>query len=262
MLYLISYAITNFACFALAVTGAPNFRPRFQYFTWHTSLAGFLGCLVVMYYVNFMYAAAVTILTILFWIMIHIRHVPVNWGDVTQALMYHQVRKYLLRMSTSASGMEKKYWRPQFIYLVDEPRQNFESMRFLNDMKKGGLLILGKVLEGGQTSVGLDSYNNAVESWVNLSRVCKFKSFVDVAITRTMRSGLRQFLYSSGLGSMRPNIVMFEMFDAISPIDQLAQYRYGNFDIILAHIASHASTNAGPAVPCRVVYITLLAASC
>jgi len=124
MLYLISYAITNFACFALAVTGAPNFRPRFRYFTWHTALAGFLGCLIVMYYVNLMYAAAVTILTILFWIAIHIRHVPVDWGDVTQALMYHQVRKYLLRMSTSASGMEKKYWRPQFIYLVQWPRHH------------------------------------------------------------------------------------------------------------------------------------------
>ena len=108
---------------------------------------------------------------------------------------------------------------------MDEPRQNFESMRFLNDMKKGGLLILGKVLDGGQTSMGLDSYNNAVEAWVNLSRVCRFKSFVDVATTDTMRGGLRQFLYTSGLGTMRPNIVMFEMFDAASPIDQLAQYR-------------------------------------
>lgn len=48
MLYLISYAITNFACFALAVTGAPNFRPTFRYFSWHTAFIGFVGCLAVM----------------------------------------------------------------------------------------------------------------------------------------------------------------------------------------------------------------------
>ena len=34
--------------------------------------------------------------------------------------------------------------------------------------------------------------------------------------------------------------------------------RYNDFDIILTHISSRASTNAVTAVPCDVVYITLL----
>ena len=38
MLYLITYAITNFACFGLSITGAPNFRPKFKYV--HSPLLG------------------------------------------------------------------------------------------------------------------------------------------------------------------------------------------------------------------------------
>ena len=37
-------------------------------------------------------------LFLLFFFFIHFRHVPVEWGDVTQAIIYHQVRKYLLRL--------------------------------------------------------------------------------------------------------------------------------------------------------------------
>ena len=36
--YLLTYFFTNFACFVLKISGAPNFRPRFRYFTWHTAL--------------------------------------------------------------------------------------------------------------------------------------------------------------------------------------------------------------------------------
>lgn len=95
MLFLLSYAITNFACFVLKVTGAPNFRPRFRKFSWHTALAGFVSCVAVMFFIDPMYAAASILLMIVIFCAIHIRQLPVSWGDVSQALIYHQVRKYV-----------------------------------------------------------------------------------------------------------------------------------------------------------------------
>ena len=77
-------------------------------------------------------------------LLIHFRHIPVSWGDVSQALIYHQVRKYLLRLE----NVQLKYWRPQILLLTVNPRTSFEALRFANDMKKGGLYIVGRVLVG------------------------------------------------------------------------------------------------------------------
>eukprot|EP00854_Cymbomonas_tetramitiformis_P000584 gene584-985_t len=36
--FLLSYTTVNFACFVLTISGAPNFRPAFRYFSWHTGI--------------------------------------------------------------------------------------------------------------------------------------------------------------------------------------------------------------------------------
>ena len=93
MFFLLCYAVTNFACFVLAVTGTPNFRPTFRWFTWHTGLGGSLSCLAAMFFINSLYAVLSVALMVGLMIAIHFRHLPVPWGDVSQALIYHQVRK-------------------------------------------------------------------------------------------------------------------------------------------------------------------------
>ena len=75
MMYLMTYGVINFACFLLTVTGAPNFRPRFKYFSWHTALAGAGACLAVMFIAQPTYAAVAIFLMVGLFLLVASAHV-------------------------------------------------------------------------------------------------------------------------------------------------------------------------------------------
>ena len=45
MFFLLTYAIINLTCYVLDISGTPNFRPGFKYFSWKTSIFGLLVCM-------------------------------------------------------------------------------------------------------------------------------------------------------------------------------------------------------------------------
>jgi hypothetical protein len=105
------YAALNVACTALALSGTPNFRPSFRYFRWWTALLGVALCIGVMYVIQAWVATVLVVLTIAALGFFHLNARPKPWGDITQCLIYHQVRKYLLRLDIRKEHV--KYWRPQ-----------------------------------------------------------------------------------------------------------------------------------------------------
>eukprot|EP00038_Savillea_parva_P026060 m.51091 g.51091 ORF g.51091 m.51091 type:complete len:907 (-) comp7284_c1_seq1:166-2886(-) len=221
MLFLLSYAITNFACFFLTISGTVNFRPRFRLFSWHTALAGGLSCIIIMFVVEPSYAALAILLFLVCFSFIHIRAVAVDWGDVSQALIYHQVRKYLLRLEVQST----KFWRPQVLMMVRNPRSHLNMVLFANDMKKGGLYVLGHVVMGEFNESTREELQRSQMSWMILDRVAKVKAFVDCTIATSLRQGALSLLMTSGLGGMRPNIVCLGWPHEEDEVDQLVAWR-------------------------------------
>lgn len=91
MTYLMTFLVTNLACFLLKIGSAPNFRPSFHFFNWQTAAIGAVASGATMFFVDGVYASGCVALLMIIFLLIHYTTPPKSWGDVSQSLIYHQV---------------------------------------------------------------------------------------------------------------------------------------------------------------------------
>jgi len=211
MLFLLSYGVVNLACFALRAQSSPNFRPTWKLFSWHTGLLGALACLAIMFILQPLLAGMSMLVMLVLFVSIHFQTSHAGWGDVTQALIYHQVRKYLLRLGTEN---HVKFWRPQILLLVDRPRKCVNAVSYDNDLKKGGLFVLGRVLTADFNCASIEQHHRELEAWQTLARLEKWKAFVDVVIAPSVRQGARKHL-------IQPTLSMYPLHMCAMPLARL-----------------------------------------
>lgn len=209
MTFLLTFIVMNLACFLLKISSAPNFRPSFKYFNRQTAFVGVLFSIMAMFIVNIVQAFAVIFAMSILFIIIHYTCPPKTWGDVSQSLIYHQVRKYLLRLRND----NIKYWRPQILLFVDNPRSSWNLIRFCNHLKKGGLYVLGHIIVTDDFQEHTTQFKNQQRAWQKIRDMTKIKSFVQIGIGPTLPWGIRNVFLGSGLGGMKPNITVLGFFD-------------------------------------------------
>ncbi|XBW34946.1 hypothetical protein QEN19_000510 [Hanseniaspora menglaensis] len=216
MSFLMTFIVTNLACFLLEVSAAPNFRPSFKWFNRYTCLFGGVFSILAMFVVDGFQALTIMSLLVILMLLIHYTVPPKHFGDVSQNLIYHQVRKYLLKIRINDNI---KYWRPQILLLINDPKheKNWRLMNFCNDMKKSGLYILGHIMVTSQDddddSVAKETqifkdYDKEVSLWENIRDSAKLKAFIHVSISNSIQWGIRNLYLGSGLGGMKPNITI------------------------------------------------------
>uniref|UniRef100_A0AAQ5Y9N4 Solute carrier family 12 member 9 n=1 Tax=Amphiprion ocellaris TaxID=80972 RepID=A0AAQ5Y9N4_AMPOC len=194
--FLLVYAAVDLACLALEWASAPNFRPTFRYFTWHTCVLGIIGCAVMMFLINAIYASASIAFMLLLLLLIHYLSPTSSWGYISQALIFHQVRKYLLMLDVRKDHV--KFWRPQVLLMVSNPRSSIGLITFINDIKKSGLYVLGHVQLG------------------DLS-----KDTACLLCLQTLKLTPSHYFHPLCLGGMRPNTLVLGFYDDCLPKDKL-----------------------------------------
>ncbi|ROW06026.1 hypothetical protein VMCG_04617 [Cytospora schulzeri] len=208
--YLLTFFTMNLACFLLKVASTPNFRPGFKFFSWQSALIGAILSGAAMFFVDETSAATAVCLLVFLFLLLHYLSPPKHWGDVSQNLIYHQVRKYLLRLRPE----HIKFWRPQIILLVNDPRSQTRLIQFCNSMKKGALYILGHVIVTDDFDEGAQEAKSQQQAWTRyISEYSRIKAFLQLTMSPAITWGVRNLILSAGLGGMRPNIAVIGFYN-------------------------------------------------
>ncbi|ETV96376.1 hypothetical protein, variant [Aphanomyces invadans] len=204
--FCVAYAAVNFTSLVLQVTGVPNFRPTFGYSCWPLSLLGVAVNLCVMVYLNAMYAAVTFLVVTALFVYLSLAGPETSWGNVSQALMYHQVRKYLLRLDTRKGHV--KFWRPAILFVP----QNCHgpSVALCNRLKKGGLYIVGDIVLGEFGTATAAEATRRFQRWLDVIDSANLKAIPQVLVAPSIRHGYQALMQCSGLGGMDVNTVAFD----------------------------------------------------
>ena len=239
MTFLLTFVVMNLACFLLEIAAAPNFRPSFKYFDRYTAFFGSFISVISMIIVDGSTASALIFGIMILFLIIHYLCPPKPWGDVSQSLIYHQVRKYLLRLKQD----NIKYWRPQILLFVDNPRTSWNLIRFCNHLKKGGLYILGHVAVIPDFQNQYKEVRKQQDAWIKIRDMTKIKAFVQVGMGPSISWGIRNVFLGSGLGGMKPNITVIGFFDLYSEHvnDQFSAKHNANLNNISINVPEYYS---------------------
>lgn len=219
MTYLMTFLAINLACFLLKIGSAPNFRPSFHYFNWVTAALGAVFSLASMFFVDGVYATGCIVILIFLFVLIHYTSPPKSWGDVSQSLIYHQVRKYLLRLKQE----HVKFWRPQILLFVNDIDAQYKMVHFCNSLKKGALFVLGHVIVTDDFTNAVPEARRRQAAWTKFIEYSKVKAFTNITVAPTAEWGVRNIVLNSGLGGMRPNIVIIDEYRQNQSIGDIFQ---------------------------------------
>ncbi|KRY37597.1 amino acid permease family protein [Trichinella spiralis] len=183
--FLACYALMNYAVFDASFAGSPGFRPSFKYYNQWLALFGALICIAIMFVISWWTSLLTFAFVGALYVYLHYRKPDVNWGSSGQAHSYKNALHAALKLSSTEEHV--KNYRPQILVLTGNP-MNRPSLVTLQ-MKRNTMDKLVKQLY----------------YWFQTRQV---KSFYTYVISDSLNVGLRMLLQCTGIGKLRPNVVL------------------------------------------------------
>ena len=207
MFFMITYGYLNLATFYESITRNPSYRPRFRFSHWSTALLGALGCAVVMFLTNWVWAlASIGAMGLLHWYVAR-REIIVTWGDAQSGAAYERARRALLRLEDE-HVYHPKNWRPSIIAFSGGAwsRPHLAVYGFWLTASRG-VLTLAQVIPG-DVDTHLRRRRNQETALRRFIQAQELRAFPAVLVAPTREQGMEALIQCHGLGVLRPNVVM------------------------------------------------------
>ncbi|XP_077423297.1 solute carrier family 12 member 3 isoform X2 [Vanacampus margaritifer] len=199
--FLCSYCLINFSCFHASITNSPGWRPSFRFYNKWLSLLCAVCCLVIMFLLTW-WAALIAFGVVLLLLGYTLYKRPaVNWGSSVQASSYNIALNQCMGLNQVEDHV--KNYRPQCLVLTGPPSSRPALVDLVSCFTKNlSLMMCGHVIT---TDLSAVVQSESHISWLNQRKV---KAFYKNVVAEDLRSGVNMLLQGTGLGRMRPNVLL------------------------------------------------------
>ena len=154
--FIVSYAMTNYACFSSSASKAVGWRPSFRYYNKWLSLFGAIICIVVMFLISWSTSIITCIIAFLIYKYLLYINPSANWGAAGEAKKYLNA---LQAVETLQSEKEHvKTFKPQFLVLTGPLHERAWLVKFTSLLQKSrGLMICADIVTPTPGRVSADA---------------------------------------------------------------------------------------------------------
>uniref|UniRef100_A0A0N5BDG3 Solute carrier family 12 member 6 n=1 Tax=Strongyloides papillosus TaxID=174720 RepID=A0A0N5BDG3_STREA len=236
--FLMCYAFVNLICALHSILGAPNWRPRFQYYHWSLSLLGAGLCFFIMFSTHWDYAIISCLLCTIIYKYVEWKGAKKEWGDGIRGLALSTAQYSLMKIEDKAP--HPKNWRPQLLVLHSMPwSKELVDIRYLNllhlasQLKAGkGLTIVTSFVRGDPISVEDREHANKVRARMEFDmNSLHLRGFAKTLLygENQIAGSLSTLIQSVGIGGLKPNTLLLSWPIRREDIDRSLDSEYLTF---------------------------------
>nr|XP_022904226.1 bumetanide-sensitive sodium-(potassium)-chloride cotransporter [Onthophagus taurus] len=202
--FLAAYMLINFSTFHASLAKPVGWRPTFKYYNMWLSLLGAIMCVLVMFLISW-WTALITFAAVLaLYLIVSIRKPAVNWGSTTQAQIYKNALQAVHQLNSVEDHV--KNYRPQILVLSGMPSARPALVEIAHLLTKNiSMLVCGHINASPLHQRIRNLLNYKANSWL---RALKIKAFYMQVDGLSFEEGARALLKASGIGKLRPNILL------------------------------------------------------
>uniref|UniRef100_A0A1L8DEN0 Putative k+/cl-cotransporter kcc1 n=2 Tax=Nyssomyia neivai TaxID=330878 RepID=A0A1L8DEN0_9DIPT len=222
--FLAAYMLINFSTFHASFAKSIGWRPTFKYYNMWLSLVGTILCVSVMFLISWATALLTFACVIALYLIVHYRKPDVNWGSSTQAQTYKNALMSVQQLNNVEEHV--KNYRPQILVLSGLPsiRSILVDFGYLIT-KNVSLLVCGHIIQSVSNQKHRLYMQQKTKEWFDDHKMKAFYAHVD---DECFETGCKALMQASGIGKLKPNVVMMGYKNDWKTVEAVALKQYFN----------------------------------